>query len=121
MNIDATPINAGIKMIKYHIPTAGEVRHALEGATVFSELDMGYGFHQIPLHPASSKMSVFQTHKGLHRMKRLYFGPRPATGIFHHVLSECFLGLDGVICIHDARMQGCRGTQQAPAEHATEG
>ena len=101
MNIDATPINAGIKMTKYHIPTAGEVRHALEGATVFSELDMGYGFHQIPLHPASSKMSVFQTHKGLHRMKRLYFGPRPATGIFHHVVSKCFLGLDGVISIHD--------------------
>ena len=101
MNIDATPINAGIKMTKYHVPTAGEVRHALEGATVLSELDMGYGFHQVPLHPATSKLAVFQTHKGLHRMKRLFFGPRPATGIFHHVVSKCFLGLEGVISIHD--------------------
>ena len=44
MNIDTTPINAGIKMTKYHGPITGEVRHTLEGATVFSELAMGYGF-----------------------------------------------------------------------------
>ena len=54
MCIDATHINAGIEMTKYHIPTAGEVRHALEGATVFSELDICYGFNQTPLYPATS-------------------------------------------------------------------
>ena len=101
MNIDATPINAGIKMTKYHVPTAAEVRHALENAKVFSELDMGYGFHQIPLHPDTAKKAVFQTHKGLFRMKRLFFGPRPSTGIFHHEVAKCFRGLDGVITIHD--------------------
>ena len=45
MNVDATPINQGIKMTKYHVPTAAEVRHDLENTAVFSELDMGYGFH----------------------------------------------------------------------------
>ena len=88
-------------MTKYQVPIAGEVRHALEGATVFSELDMGNVFHQVPLHSATSKLAVFQTHKGLHRMKHLFFGPRPVTGIFHHVVSKCFLGLEEVISIHD--------------------
>ena len=55
MNIDTTPINAGIKMTKYHFPTAGDIRHTLEGAPISSELDMGDGFHQVPLHPATSK------------------------------------------------------------------
>ena len=62
---------------------------------------MGYGFHQVPLHPATSKLAAFQTHKGLHWMKHLFFVLRPATGIFHHVVSKCFLGLEGVISIHD--------------------
>ena len=76
MNLDATPINQGIKMTKYHVPTAAEVRHDLENTAVFSELNMGYGYHQIPLHPESAKMSVFQSHESLHRMKRLFFGSR---------------------------------------------
>ena len=37
MNVDATPINKGIKMTKYHVQTAAEVRHALDGAKVFSD------------------------------------------------------------------------------------
>ena len=49
MNVDATPINIGAKMTKFHIKTATKVCHKLEGATYFSERDMGYGFHQVPL------------------------------------------------------------------------
>ena len=101
MNIDATPLNKGMKMTKYHVKTAAEVRHELEGAAIFSELDMGYGFHQLPLHPDTAKQAVFQTHEGIHRMKRLFFGPRPASGIFHHEVSKCFRGLQGVTTIHD--------------------
>ena len=48
---------------------------------------MGHGFHQVPLDPETSRLSVFQTHEGLHRMKRLYFGPMSATGIFHQTIS----------------------------------
>ena len=49
MNIDARPINLGAKHTRYHVPTPQEIRHQLEGATVFTELDMCNGFHQIPL------------------------------------------------------------------------
>ena len=99
MNIDARPYNKGAKHTKYHVPTPQEVRHQLEGATVFSELDMGNGFHQVPL--SSKSHIIFQSHLGLHRMKRLFFGPTNSSGIFHHEVSKAFAGVPGCITIHD--------------------
>jgi hypothetical protein len=101
MNVDATPLNKGAKMTKYHVKTAAEVRHELEGAAYFSELDMGYGFHQVPLSPDTAKLAVFQSHQGLHRFKRLFFGPRASSGIFHNIVQKCFRGVSGVTTIHD--------------------
>ena len=40
MNMDATPINQGIKMTSLHAVDSLEVRHNLENAAVFSEPDM---------------------------------------------------------------------------------
>ena len=81
--------------------TPQEVRHQLRGSKWFTEMDMGHGFHQLPLHKETSNRSVFRTHEGLHRMKRLYFGPMSATGIFHHTVQKIFRGLEGCITIHD--------------------
>lgn len=99
MNIDARPINIGAKHTKYHVTTPQEVRHELEDATVFTELDMVNGFHQVPLDPESQ--IVFQSHLGLHRMKRLFFGPKNSSGIFHHEVRKAFAGVPGCITIHD--------------------
>ena len=84
MNIDTRPLNKGAKHTKYHVSLTQEVRHQLEGARVFTELDIGNGFLQVPLHITSH--CVFQSHTGLHthRKKRLFFGPINSTGIFHH-------------------------------------
>ena len=99
MNIDARPLNVGAKHTKYHVTTPQEVRHQLQGATVFSEMDMGNGFHQVPLAPESQ--CVFQSHIGIHRMKRLFFGPKNSSGIFHHEVRKAFSGVPGCITIHD--------------------
>ena len=99
MNIDARPHNKGAKHTKYHVTTPQEARHKLKGAKVFSEFDMGNGFHQVPL--AAASQVVFQTHLGLHRMKRLFFGPTNSSGIFHHEVTKAFAGVQGCITIHD--------------------
>ena len=99
MNIDARPLNKGAKNTKYHVPLPQEVRHQLEGARVLSELDMGNGYQQVPLHESSH--CIFQLHKGLHRMKRLFFGPTNSRGIFQHEVSKAFAGVQGCITIHD--------------------
>ena len=84
MNIDRTPQNPGMRRTKYHVKTPQEVRHDLDGAVVFSEMYMGFGFYQLALDRKSKDWSIFQTHQGLHRMERLYFNPTSATGIFHN-------------------------------------
>ena len=39
-------------------------------------------------------------------MKRLYFGPMSATGIFHDVVQKTFRGVEGCITIHDNMLMG---------------
>ena len=75
MNIDNTPRNPGMKRTKFHVQTPQEIRHDLKEAKVFSEMDMGWGYHQIEIDEESKEKAIFQTHEGIHKMNRLYFGP----------------------------------------------
>ena len=101
MNVDATPINGGIRRTKFHVRTPQEVRHDLVGAAVFTEMDMRMGFHQLPVTEKTRTRSVFQTYEGLHGIKRLYFGPTSSNGIFHHKVEKVFKGIPGCTTIHD--------------------
>ena len=101
MNIDNTPRNPGMKRSKFHVQTPQEIRHELKEATVFSEMDMGWGYHQLPIDEESKKRAIFQTHEGVHRMERLYFGPTASSGIFHNEVRKALAGLPGVTSIHD--------------------
>ena len=44
---------------------------------------------------------IFQSHLGLHCVKRLFFGPTNSSGIFHHEVTKVFAGLKGCVTIHD--------------------
>ena len=101
MNIDNTPQNPGMKRTQYHIQTPQEIRHDLKEAKFFSEMDMGFGYHQLPIDEATKRKAIFQTHEGVHRMERLYFGPTSASGIFHNEIRKSLRGVKGSINIHD--------------------
>ncbi len=101
MNIDCTPLNPFMKRTKFHVQTPQEIRHELKEATVFTEVDMGWAFHQLPIDEETKWRSVFQTHEGLHRMEVLYFGPTASSGIFHNEIQKILRGLNGVVNIHD--------------------
>ena len=101
MNIDNTPRNPGMKRTKFHVQTPQEIRHDLKEAKVFSEMDMGWGYHQIEIDEESKEKAIFQTHEGIHKMNRLYFGPTASSGIFHSEVRKALSGLHGVTSIHD--------------------
>ena len=101
MNIDCTPSNPGMNRTKFHVQTPQEIRHDLKEAKVFTELDMGWAFHQLPIDESTKRRSVFQTHEGLHRMEVLYFGPTASSGIFHNEIQKILQGLNGALNIHD--------------------
>ena len=54
------------------LPTIEEVLYDLNGSTVFSKLDLKWGFHHIELEAESCEITTFITHRGLYRYKRLY-------------------------------------------------
>ena len=83
MNIDMREANKALLRTKSHIDTIQEIRHKLRGATRFSELDLGHGYHQVALSEDSREIGTFQTHEGLHRFKVLFFGASPASDLFH--------------------------------------
>ena len=66
----------------HNMPTLGELIHDLNGATVFSKLDLFNGYHQLELHPSSRYIMAFKTHNGLYIYKRLNFGISSASEIF---------------------------------------
>nr|XP_054762076.1 uncharacterized protein LOC129268563 [Lytechinus pictus] len=60
---------------RHPIPTLEETLEALNGAAVFSKLDLKWGYHQVELDDEVSWISPPSvTHKGLMRYKRLIFG-----------------------------------------------
>ena len=101
MNIDAVPMNKGLMRSKFHVQTPQEIRHELKSSQVFSEFDMGWGYHQLEIDEETRERSIFQTHEGIHRMERGYFGPTSMSGIFHNEVRKALAGLEGVVSIHD--------------------
>ena len=101
MNIDNTPRNPGLKRTKFHVQTPQEIRHKLKEAKLFTEMDMGWAYHQVAIDDETKETTIFQTHKGLHRMERLYFGPTASSGLFHSEVRKAFQGLSGVTNVHD--------------------
>ena len=101
MNLDAVPMNKGLTRSKVHVQTPQEVRHDLKASQVFSEFDMGWGYHQLEIDEETKERSIFQTHEGIHRMERGYFGPTSMSGIFHNEVRKALTGLTGVVSIHD--------------------
>ena len=65
VSVDMRRTNEAVIRERHPIPTLEETLGALNGAAVFSKLDVRCGCHQIELHPESKVVTTFPTHKGL--------------------------------------------------------
>lgn len=59
MNIDNTPRNPDMNRTKYHVQIPQEIHHELKEATLFSEVDMEWAFHQLLLDEGSKDKKCF--------------------------------------------------------------
>ena len=106
--VDMRAANDAVIRERHPIPTVDEVLHNLNGSTVFSRLDLKWGFHQVELSESSRSITTFVTHAGLYRYKRLFFGissgPEKYQQIIQQVLSECTraLNIADDIVVHGA-------------------
>ena len=63
--VDMRRANKAITRERYPTPTIDDLIHTLNGATVFSKLDLRSGYHQIVLAPQSRNITTLATHQGL--------------------------------------------------------
>ena len=109
--VDMRRANEAIERERHPIPTIEEVLHDLNGSTVFSKLDLKWGFHQVELETESRRITTFITHRGLFQYKRLMFGITSAPEKYQKIVKDVFIdckGCKGVANIaDDLIIHGC--------------
>ena len=86
--VDTRRANKVVIRERHPIPTLEEMLAALNGAAVFSKLDLRWGYHQVELHPESRVLTTFSTHNGLKRYKRIIFGLSSAPSLIRAVKNK---------------------------------
>ena len=99
--VDMRMPNREIQRERHPSPTIDDLIHALNGATVFSKLDLRSGYHQLVLSEESRHITTFATHKGLRRYTRLNFGTSSASEIFQNAVNEQIRNIEGAVNISD--------------------
>ena len=93
--------NKAISRERHLLPTLDVLIHDLNGATVFSKLDLNQGYHQLLLHPNSRHITTFYTHTGVLRYKRLSFGINAAAEKCQNVIPSAISDFPNVKNISD--------------------
>ena len=99
--VDMRQPNKAIMRERHNAPTINEVIHDLNGATVFSKLDLNQGYNQLELDEDSRSITTFATHLGLKRFRRLNFGVCSASEVFQKAISTALSGVPGQCNISD--------------------
>jgi hypothetical protein len=93
--VDMRRANEAIIRERHPIPTVDEVLQTVNQSTVFSKIDLKWGYHQLELDEESRKITTFATHCGLFRYKRLMFGINSAPEVYQHVIQQVLHGCKG--------------------------
>ena len=99
--VDMRLPNKAIERERHITPTIDDIITELNGAQLFSKIDLNNGYHQLVLHEESRYITTFTTHVGLRRYKRLMFGINAASEIFRNAIYQSLHGLSGVMNISD--------------------
>ena len=84
--VDMREANKAILRERHQMPTIEELKTDLNGAKVFSKIDLTSGYHQLELEESSRPITTFSTNVGLFRYKRLNFGISSAPEIFQETI-----------------------------------
>ena len=72
----------------YPLPIIDDLLASLAGGKSFTKLDLAHAYQQLVLEEDSSKLTTTNTHRGLHRDKRLHFGISASPMIFERTMES---------------------------------
>ena len=74
MCVDYRKLNQVLIGNSYPLPNINDILASIQGATVFSVLDLKSGYYQLPLNPDDRSKTAFVCHRGLFEFNMLPFG-----------------------------------------------
>ncbi|KZR96271.1 Uncharacterized protein APZ42_009485, partial [Daphnia magna] len=92
-------LNAVTVKDSYPLPRVADRLSRLEGATIFSSMDLQSGYHQVPVASKDRPKTAFVTADGLYQFRALPFGLTNAPATFQRAMDIILTGLLWTTCL----------------------
>ncbi|KAL1116688.1 hypothetical protein AAG570_005160 [Ranatra chinensis] len=120
--VDYKELNKHTRSEKYPLPRLEDMLDRMNGASVFSILDLKSVYHQIRMHEADCEKTAFQFETGNYKFTRMPFRLKNAPTTFQRLMDEFLEGLEkGTIQVFMDNIIVFSRSEQEPVGQKTQG
>jgi hypothetical protein len=91
MCVDYNSLNEVTIKNKYPLPRIEDMFDQMKGASVFSKIDLGLGYHQLKIRESDIPKTAFRTRYGLYEYTVMSFGLTYAPAYFMYLMNKVFM------------------------------